>query len=188
VVPRDSVADVVSGAVAGSRASSVLGSNAPSTSGTSVGCVVGGGLGLVEPVNSPLTASELAVRVIPAINALKGQLAGLVNSLPVMEAAVRELRAGLQDGARKLDELSRKLTETRASVKYLNEWTIAADYDKLSRGAVGSSGHAYSLSVAPPHGVDAVAMSTAVPQVLGSTLDASLLHELLASDIDSLLD
>jgi len=70
----------------------------------------------------------------------------------------------------------------------LNEWTIAADYDQLSRGAVGSSGQAYSLSVAPPHGVGDVDMISAVPQVLGSTLAASSLHELLASDIDSLLN
>jgi len=111
---------------------------------------LGGGSGPVDPVINLLTASELALKVIPAINALKAQLVGLTNALPVMEAAIAELKAGQLDSARKLAELSRKVTETRASVKFLNDWTIAAEFAQLSRGAVGSNSLVFSLSATPP--------------------------------------
>jgi len=70
--------------------------------GTLAGLGVGGGLGPVDPAVSlttvnALTASELALKVIPAINALKALLVGLTKSvagLPVLEAAVVELKAG----------------------------------------------------------------------------------------------
>jgi len=105
-----------------------VGSNATTASGMFMGSGVGGVLGPLDPVISPLTASELALKVIPAINALKAQLVGITNALPVMEASIAELKAGQLDSSRKLAELSRKVTETRASVKFLNDWTIVAEF------------------------------------------------------------
>jgi len=169
----------------------VVGSNVPSSSGMLVGTVVGGVSVPVEPVVNSLTASELALKVIPAINALKALLVGLTTTvavLPVLEAAVVELKAGQLELARKVGDLTSKLTETRVSVKLLDDWTIAAEFAQLPRGVVGSSGQVLILSSAPPQGVGSVVMSDAVPLVMASTPVTSSLPELLASDIDSLFD
>jgi len=118
-----------------------------------VGLGVGGGLGPVDPVVNSLTVSELALKVIPAINTLKALLVELTTSvavLPVLEAAVIELKAGQLELARKVGDLTSKLTETRASVKLLDDWTIAAEFAQLPKGAVGSSCQVLSLSTDPP--------------------------------------
>jgi len=68
----------------------------------SCGGVVGGSgvsLGGVVPPSEPkpLTASELALKVIPAVNGLKAQLAAVIKtrgSVSVLETVVAELRAG----------------------------------------------------------------------------------------------
>jgi len=146
--------------------------------------VSGGG---VVVVGGPLTASELALKVIPAINALKAQLVVITNTLQVMEASIAELKAGQLDSSGKLAERSRKVTETCASVKCLNDWTIAAEFAQLPKCAVGSSGQVFIL-YGPPQGVGSVMMSAAVPQVLASTPVNPSLPELLASDIDSLFE
>jgi len=156
--------------------------------GALVGVSGGGVVEAVGVVGSPLTVSGLALKVIPAINVMKAQLVGMTNGLPVMEASKAELKAGQLDSSRKLAELSRKVTEMCASVKYLNDWTIAAEFAQLPKGAVGSSGQVFSLSTAPPQGVGIVMMSAAVPKVLASTLVNPSLPELLASDIDSLFE
>jgi len=161
------------------------------TSGTLVGVSGGGVVGSLGVVGGALTASELAVKVIPIINALKAQLAGVSVSLaaiPVLEAAVAEAKAGQLDLIRKVADLTQKLTETRASVKLLDDWTIAAEFAQLPRVAVGSSVQDLSLSSAPPQGVGSVVMSAAVPLVLASTPVTTSLPELLASDIDRLFD
>jgi len=181
---------VVPGFVAGNRAypyRTVVGSNAASASGMLVGSVVGGVSVPVDPVNSPLTASELVLKVIPAINALKAQLVGLTASLPVMEAAIGELKAGQQDSARKLEELSRKVTEMRASVKFINDWIIAFEFVQLPRGVVGSNGPLYSLS-AGSQSAGGVAATAAIQQALVVPPVTTLLPELLASEIDSLFE
>jgi len=163
------------------------GSSAPS--GTLVGLGVGGGLRPDDPVVNSLTGSELALKVIPAINALKALLTTTVAALPVLEAAVVELKAGQLELARKVGDLTSKLTETHASVKLLDNWTIAAEFAQIPRGAVGSSGQVFkSLSSAPPQGVGSEVMSATVPPVLASTPVTSSLPELLASDIDSLFE
>jgi len=74
--------------VAGRRAAS---------SGTLVGVIGEGVVGPVVVVGGPLTACELALKVIPAINALKAQLVGVSASMaviPVLEAAVAEAKGG----------------------------------------------------------------------------------------------
>jgi len=85
-------------------------------------------------------------------------------------------------------ELTGKLTETRASVKVLDDWTIATEFAQLSRGAVGPSGQVMRMSSAPPQGVGSVVRSATVPLVMVSAYVAPLLPELLASDLDGLLD
>jgi len=161
-----------------------------------MGLGVGGGLGPVDPVVTltavnALTASELALKVIPAINALKALVVGLTTSvsvLPVLEAAIVELKAGQLELARKVGDLTGKLAETRASVKLLDDWAIAAEFAQLSKGTVGASGQVVRLGSAPPPGVGSVVMEAVVPRVVASVYVAPLLPELLASDLDGLLD
>jgi len=161
-----------------------------------VGLGVGGGLGPVDPVVTltavnALTASELALKVIPAINALKALVVGLTTSvsvLPVLEAAIVDLKAGQLELAKKVGELTGKLTETRASVKVLDDWTIATEFAQLSRGVVGSSCQALRPNSATPQGVGSLVTSAAVPVVMASVYVAPVLPELQASDLDSLLD
>jgi len=117
-----------------------------------VGVSGGGVVVSAGVVGNPLTASELALKVIPINNALKAQLAGMSTSMvaiPVKEAAIGELKVGQVDSSRKLAELSRKVSETCASGKFLNDWTIAAEFAQLHRGDVGSNGQVLSLSTAP---------------------------------------
>jgi len=154
-----------------------------------VGSGVGGGLRPVDPVVNSLTASELASKVIPAINALKALLTTTVAALPVLEAAVVELKAGQLELAPKVGDLTSKLAETRASVKLLDNWTIAAEFAQIPRGVVGLGGQVFKgLRVAPPQGVGSEVVSAAVPPVLAGTPVTSSLPELLGSDIDSLFE
>jgi len=164
--------------------------------GVDGGVGVGGSVGPVGPavavtaVNT-LTASELALKVIPAINALKALVVGLtasVSVLPGLEAAIVGLKAGQLELAKKVGELTGKLTETRASLKVLEYWAVAAEFAQLSKGTVGASGQVVRLGSAPPPGVGSVMMEAVVPRVVASVYVAPLLPELLASDLDGLLD
>jgi len=152
------------------------------TSDTSVG-VSGGVVGSLGVVGGALTASELALKVIPIINALKAQFAGMLVSLaaiPLLEAAVAGAKAGQVDLTRKVLDLTQKQSETRASFKLLDDWTIAAEFDQLPSSRAVSS--------VPVYGLDGVGKSVAAPHALGSAPVTMPLPELLASDIDSLLD
>jgi len=92
--------------------------------------VVGGGVGSVVVVGGVgsssdqkvLTVTELALRVIPAINGVKAQLAAVmksVGSVSVLENAVTKLRASQVELTRKVGELAVKLADVRANVKTL---------------------------------------------------------------------
>jgi len=195
----------VRGAAAGSSA----------VTGTLVGLGVGGGVGVGGSVGvaggvgvggsvgppglavaltavNTLTASELALKVIPAINALKAMVIGLTKSvagLSVLEATVVELKAGQGELVRKVGDLTGRLTETRASVKLLDDWAIAAEFAQLPKVVVGTPSSQISrLGAASPLVVGGVDMGAAVPQVMSSVYVAPLLPELQASDLDSLLD
>jgi len=137
-----------------------------------------------------LTASELALRVIPAINGLKTQLAALAkDGGPVsnLETAVSALKAGQVELARKVSDLTTKLAETRAIVKSLDNWVIATEFAQASVcGAVplyAAKGTA-PASVVP----GSVPGSSLVLQSLVSAPVTTTLPELLASDIDLLFE
>jgi len=137
-----------------------------------------------------LTASELALRVIPAINGLKTQLAALTkNGGPVsnLETAVSELRAGQVELARKVSDLTSKLAETRAIVKSLDNWVIATEFAQASGcGAVP----VYTARGAAPTSVvpGSAPVSSLALQAFVSAPVTTTLPELLASDIDLLLE
>jgi len=163
------------------------------TSGTSVGVSVGGVVGSVGVVGGALTASELALKVIPIINALKAQVAGVsvsLSAIPVLEAAVAEARAGQVDLARKVVDLTQKLTETRASVKLLDGWMVAAEFAQLPRANVGLVGPCFSVSPALLHDKNLGGEVTcfATSQVLAGASCSFSLQELSVAEIDSLLD
>jgi len=101
-------------------------------SGTMLGACAGVGVGIsevavsgaVDPaVPKTLPASELALKVIPAINSLKSQLVALAKSASVvllLKAPVAELKAGQAELTKNIQELSVRLTETRASFKVID--------------------------------------------------------------------
>jgi len=103
------------------------------TGGVNAGTLLGRGsgvvgsscqLGGVVPPNdqNSLTVTELALKVIPAINGLKAQLAAVlksVSSVSVLETVVTELRASQVELTRKVGELAVKLAYARANVKTL---------------------------------------------------------------------
>jgi len=132
----------------------------------------------------PLTASELALRVIPAIRGVKNQLAELAKAggaVSVLEVVVSELRAGQAELTRKVSDLTSKLVETRAVVKSLDNWVIATEFAQVS----GCS----AVPVYTARGV--VPASVVLGSVPASSLvcapGTAILTELLASDIDHLL-
>jgi len=73
-----------------------------------------------------------------------------VSVVPVLEAVVAELKAGQVELSRKIDELSAKLTETRAPVKVIDDWTIACEFAQIPRGNVLPSSPCFNLGGAAP--------------------------------------
>jgi len=137
-----------------------------------------------------LTASQLALRVIPAINGLKTQLAALTKiGGPVsdLKTAVSELRAGQVELTRKVSDLNSKLAETRAIVKSLDNWVIATDFAQAS--GCGAVPVYTARGVAPASVVlGSASASSLAPQAFVSAPVMTTLTELLASDIDLLLE
>jgi len=77
------------------------------------------------------------MKVIPAINGLKAQLAAVfksVSSVSVLEAVVTELKASQEELTRKVGELSVKLADVRANVKTLEGWVVAIEFTQIPGG------------------------------------------------------
>jgi len=93
-------------------------------------------LGGVKPPSDlkPLTASELALKVIPAINGLKAQLEAVIKiggCVSVLETVVAELRSSQAELTRKVSDLVVKLADTRANVKTLENWVVAMKFTQI---------------------------------------------------------
>jgi len=162
-------------------------------------CVVGSGVLPVGGVPSsdlkPLMASELALKVIPAINAVKSQLASLTKTggpVSILEAVVAELRAGQVELTRKVSDLTAKLAETRVVVKSLDNWVVAADFAQLSglSTVVATALPLRTMMSGAPASVvlgPGSSSSAALKAVPYSATVIATMPELLSADIDRLL-
>jgi len=158
--------------------------------GSSVGSVVVvGGVGSSSD-QKVLTVTELALRVIPAINGVKAQLAAVmksVGSVSVLENVVTELRASQVELTRKVGELAVKLADARANVKTLESWVVAMEFTQIPGGSGVPAVPTQNASVVAPVSLGGASLSGVGPHAIVSASDTVLMPEMSACDIDRLL-
>jgi len=169
------------------------GVNAGTLLGYGSGVVGSSGLlGGVVPTSDQklLTVSELALKVIPAINGLKAQLAAVmksVGSVSVLETVVAELRTSQAELTRKVGELAVKLADARGNVKTLENWMVAMKFAQLPGGSGVPAVPTHAARVVALVNVGGASSSGLDPHALISASGTVLMPELLSSDIDRLL-
>jgi len=115
------------------------------------------------------------MKVIPAINAVKAQLAAVQKSVSVHEAVVAEFRAAQAELSRKVGELGVGLADVRANVKILESWMVAMEFAQVPGGS----------------GVSLCSSSAVAPVDVGGVLDSAsgtvFMPDMTSADIDRLL-